>query len=280
MAKATIMTAERCRMAEELYKGGITVTDIAKTLGVSRPAVYSWIRVQEWYTFKNNSKADIIKRDLQCRTMDPFAANEQKQKGYFVIPWRLPGMNDFIAALSSSRYRGGALKRTYENDIVLCAKAGLDYDGPYPCAVHLRLHFVESNARRDYDNIQSGQKFILDALQTAGVIANDDQKHVLPSEYFFSVDPKYPRVEVEIIPHPDMPVSTKQAPKKRCAPVKEIKNHRSILVDGRRYLLQMDKGEILRSYEQSGNKEMQILVLAQLNAVPKKVIQKVVNNEV
>ena len=262
MSTAIVMTPERRKQVEQLYKNGITITDIAKTLGISRSAIYSWIRSQDWYTYKNNSKADIIKRDLQCRTMDPFAANEQKQKGYFVIPWRLPGMNEFISAISSSRYRGADLKKSYENDIVICAKAGLDYDRPYPCAVHLRIHFVESNERRDYDNIQSGQKFILDALQTAGVIANDDQKHVLPSEYFFSVDPKYPRVEVEIIPHPDMPASIN---KQHHMPRKKAKES---------WRDMYGEEEIRTAYKMAANKNAQFCIFLDFG-IPKKELERI-----
>ena len=45
-----------------------------------------------------------------------------------------------------------------------------------PC----RIEFVwfEHGMRRDLDNIYSAKKYILDAMQAAGIIENDDRKHV------------------------------------------------------------------------------------------------------
>ena len=42
----------------------------------------------------------------------------------------------------------------------------------------LRVHEAEKTKRRDVDNIQSAQKFILDALQHFSIIKNDSRKYV------------------------------------------------------------------------------------------------------
>jgi Holliday junction resolvase RusA-like endonuclease len=45
-----------------------------------------------------------------------------------------------------------------------------------PCEIFIEWH--EKTKRRDVDNIQSAQKFILDALQQHNIIKNDSRKYV------------------------------------------------------------------------------------------------------
>lgn len=270
-----VMTEERQERAKELYESsGLSLNAIAEEIEVNPKSFGTWIRNQEWYVKGYRNKAEKIQEEFKRGTMDPQKANPAKQIGKFVIPWRLPGLNEFIASMNRTRYQGNELKRNTEKDIALCAEIGLDYDKPYSCAVHLNIHFVESNHRRDYDNIMTGQKFILDALQQAGVIEDDDQAHVLPSRFSFSVDPDYPRVEVEIVPHPDKPI-----PQKRVVRREEKRQEPKlpwVLLDGKKIVLQMDCGEILRSYEQAADKKKQIMILADLNAVSPKVIRQII----
>jgi hypothetical protein len=79
---------------------------------------------------------------------------------------------------------------------------------------------------------------------------------------------------VEIVPHPDMPI-----PKKRVVRREEKRQEPklpSVLLDGKKIVLQMDRGEILRSYEQAADKKQQIMILADLNAVSPKVIRQII----
>lgn len=274
MARQRVMTDEKQEKARSLYEGGMRPSEIAREIGVNDKSFRTWINNQEWYERIYRSKAQRVMTELKTGTMDPAKANPVKQIGRFVIPWRLPGLNEYIACMNKSRFRGNDLKKKTEEDIALCASIGLSYHRPYDCAVHLNIHFVESNCRRDYDNIQTGQKFILDALQSIGVIENDGQSYVLPSQYAFSVDPDYPRVEVEIVPHPDKPI-----PQKRVVRREEKRQEPKlpwVLLDGKKIVLQMDCGEILRSYEQAADKKQQIMILADLNAVSPRVIRQII----
>jgi Holliday junction resolvase RusA-like endonuclease len=45
-----------------------------------------------------------------------------------------------------------------------------------PCTIVFK--WIEGNIRRDLDNVAFAKKFVLDALQKAEILPNDDQKYV------------------------------------------------------------------------------------------------------
>ncbi len=70
---------------------------------------------------------------------------------------------------------------------------------PFVGPVDIEVRWVEPNARRDYDNIASGIKFILDALVKAETIKGDSRKWIPdPVKHEFTVDTENPRIEVSI----------------------------------------------------------------------------------
>lgn len=60
--------------------------------------------------------------------------------------------------------------------IKACRRDELPVFGDTPCIISFTWY--ESKANRDVDNIQSGQKFIIDALRKYKIIKNDGQKYV------------------------------------------------------------------------------------------------------
>ena len=113
-----------------------------------------------------------------------------------VIPGRLPCMNDLISADRRNRYAGAKLKKDTQKMLIPLMQAqakGKKFEGK----VLIKAKFFEVNRRRDEDNVISGLKFILDALQEAEIIKGDGQKyvHVLPEVF---VDETDPRIEIEI----------------------------------------------------------------------------------
>lgn len=89
----------------------------------------------------------------------------------------LPSLNDYIHALNINRYKGNALKREAQDEIIRAIK--LSKIAPverYP--VHITFEWHERSRRRDLDNIASAKKFILDALQEAGILDGDGQKQI------------------------------------------------------------------------------------------------------
>ena len=98
----------------------------------------------------------------------------------FTIEERLPGLNDYTSACRSHWSNGSRMKRRIEETIVWYIKAARAQGMLHPTSARVVLHIQwhESDMRRDVDNIVFAKKFILDALQLAGIIPNDNRKHV------------------------------------------------------------------------------------------------------
>ncbi len=98
----------------------------------------------------------------------------------FTVRHRLDGLNEVIKE-ARTHWSHGANHKKAQQELVEWAildakKRGLSpVDGPFILAIH----FSEPNTARDPDNIVSAKKFILDALQTMGIIPNDNQKYVM-----------------------------------------------------------------------------------------------------
>ena len=65
-----------------------------------------------------------------------------------------------------------------------------------PC--ELLFVWYNKDKRIDADNQSFAQKFILDGMQKAGLIANDNQKNIIGLHHQFRVDKSCPRVEITI----------------------------------------------------------------------------------
>jgi len=111
------------------------------------------------------------------------------------IPGRLPGLNEMIDAARISKYESAAQKKTYTELVAWCCKAARL---PKMNRIALDIIWYEPNAKRDFDNIVAGCKFLLDGMVTARVIPNDGQKNVESIKNVVRVDKDNPRIEVEI----------------------------------------------------------------------------------
>lgn len=115
-----------------------------------------------------------------------------------VIPGRLPGLNEYIAAERQHRQKAAKLKREAEDRVLWCARSclrGWKARGP----VVMRYTWYEPDRRRDKDNISGyGRKLIQDALVKGGYLHNDGWADIIGFSDVFAVDKKRPRVEVEI----------------------------------------------------------------------------------
>jgi Holliday junction resolvase RusA-like endonuclease len=110
------------------------------------------------------------------------------------IPGRLPSCNDYIGACRTNRYAGAKMKKDAQSMIIWYLAKLPKFEKP------IRLHFfwIEPNSKRDYDNIAWGKKFVLDALQEAGKLPNDNRKFVVGFSDEFGVDKDDPRIEILI----------------------------------------------------------------------------------
>lgn len=99
----------------------------------------------------------------------------------FTIQERLPSLNEMINSNRSNKYKGMRIKNELDDAIGMYIQLALSSGtlkpmGDTPCEVY--IDWYEKTKRRDVDNIQSSQKFILDALQKCGVLKNDSRKYV------------------------------------------------------------------------------------------------------
>lgn len=258
----TVMTEARQRMAEQLYKkGNASVTEIARALGINVATLSYWINRQPWYRKLSRGADRAMPRAARPKQLPAptlmTAVRPTDQPLSFVIPWTLPGMNEYTAAKNYSRYCGNTFKKDVEDGILACLHAAFPAGTVFNHKVTVEIHFVEKDRRRDYDNIRAGTKFILDALQRRGILRGDGQKYLFPTKDVFSVDKEHPRVEVTLTPNLDCPL-------------------RGIV---KRKALPMDAGEIRRVYRAAKDRKEIIGVLADLNATTREVIRRIVGED-
>lgn len=103
-----------------------------------------------------------------------------KQTSAFTIDAQLPSMNEYTRACRSHWSKGAEFKSSVESLIGWSIRRAINTGQlrpiEKPCEVHIYWH--EATKRRDVDNIQSAQKFILDALQHFKIIKNDSRRYV------------------------------------------------------------------------------------------------------
>lgn len=98
----------------------------------------------------------------------------------FVIHGKLPSLNEYINECRRNRYNGNKFKKNIELFIkaeihnAKVRKTLTALNQP----VFIIFEWHEKTKRRDSDNIAFAKKFILDAMQTSGIIPNDNRKFV------------------------------------------------------------------------------------------------------
>ncbi len=89
-------------------------------------------------------------------------------------------MNDVIAKNRANRYVGAKFKKDIEEVIGWAIKQALVMKTlkpvEKPCVIYMDWH--EATKRRDVDNVQSSQKFVLDAMVESGILQNDSRRYV------------------------------------------------------------------------------------------------------
>ncbi|MDE5582449.1 MAG: RusA family crossover junction endodeoxyribonuclease [Ruminococcus sp.] len=98
----------------------------------------------------------------------------------FTIHAKLPSLNEVINKDRSNRFAGAVYKKDTEKLISRYIAKALTTGELKPVseAVTIRIDWYEKTRRRDVDNIQSSQKFILDALVSNGVLPDDNRRYV------------------------------------------------------------------------------------------------------
>lgn len=93
----------------------------------------------------------------------------------YEIKLKLPSLNDYIRANRANRYMGAKAKKGIEEDISWYLLKMPEYQRP------IKIHFIwiESNKKRDLDNIAFAKKFILDAMVKSHKLKDDNRRYVV-----------------------------------------------------------------------------------------------------
>lgn len=141
--------------------------------------------------------------DTEAETM-AFVALQEHGKRHtgeravkIVIPFTLPGMNDYVAAERANRQKGAAFKKKWQNDVAIVMKRQIRGKLKEPVVMHYT--WFERDKRRDKDNVSAfGRKVIQDALVQIRALQNDGWNNIALFTDDFQVDKARPRVEIEI----------------------------------------------------------------------------------
>lgn len=114
-----------------------------------------------------------------------------------VIPFSLPGLNEYIAACRTNAQKGGAMKRKWDNAVAMAIRHQIKR--PLREPVVMSYTWIERDRRRDKDNVSGfGRKVIQDAFVQVHALRNDGWANIKSFSDDFCVDKKRPRVEIEI----------------------------------------------------------------------------------
>lgn len=115
-----------------------------------------------------------------------------------IIPGRLPGLNEYIAAERTHKQKAAKMKRREQDAVIWCIRSCK----LKKCSkgIYMRYLWVEKDKRRDKDNICAfGRKVIQDALVESKIIPNDNWEWIKGFSDEFATDNKNPRIEIEIL---------------------------------------------------------------------------------
>lgn len=111
----------------------------------------------------------------------------------FEIPGKLPTLNQYVDAERSNRFYAAKVKRQAQAEVRTAIAAGAP---SFKGAVAVWIYWVRPDMRSDKDNVAFAKKFVLDALQEAGVIRKDSWKLCTPYDIGFAVNKDNPRTVV------------------------------------------------------------------------------------
>ena len=106
----------------------------------------------------------------------------------------LPNLNQLMGM---HRYRYNSVKKGFQSQVIPVFMDQLKPVVEYP--VRVEFKWYAPNRRSDPDNISSaGCKILLDALQMAGVLANDGFRQIDGFYHSFHLDKQNPRIVIKI----------------------------------------------------------------------------------
>lgn len=109
----------------------------------------------------------------QCQ-IEGFGIYNKEKCDTIRIKGKLPSLNEYIAACRTNAHVGAKMKQETERLV------SLQLARMKPITSAAIIHFIwhEKTRRRDKDNVAAARKFILDAMQKAGKLVNDNNKYI------------------------------------------------------------------------------------------------------
>ena len=125
--------------------------------------------------------------DEEWRKLHPFGWQ-------FEIPGLLPTLNDYTRVNRANRFAANKMKQDTEERIMAAIGKAPRFGQP----VVIEFAWIRPDMRTDKDNVAFAKKFVLDALQKAGVIPSDRWKQCTPYDRAFMICKSNPRTVVRI----------------------------------------------------------------------------------
>jgi len=110
-----------------------------------------------------------------------------------------PSLNELISKINHNRHTGNKFKKDTEYSIGWQLKS--QHSGSFE-RIGIIFIWKEPDNRRDDDNVASAHKYILDSMQSLGMISGDGKKQIAGIEDVFLLDKKSPGVELHIYEYP------------------------------------------------------------------------------
>ena len=117
-----------------------------------------------------------------------------------IVKGDLPSLNQVIAASKKHWSHYAKEKKRWTNTVY--AEALSQKLKPVSGPVWIRCEHYLKNRRVDPDNKAIGLKYVLDGLQVAGVLPEDNMDWIIGFIHTFEIDKDNPRLEVYLQPDP------------------------------------------------------------------------------
>lgn len=114
----------------------------------------------------------------------------------FIIHGKLADLNEYTRANRSHHMVGATMKK--HNSELAMYEAISQKVKPVKSSCFIEFYWFCENKRKDKDNVAFAKKFILDGLQEANVLAQDNWDAIDGFSDFFYIEKKNPRIEVVI----------------------------------------------------------------------------------
>lgn len=109
-------------------------------------------------------------------------------KNKITIPLPLTSMNAYSDAQRTHWTKGHKVKKNNTYICMMHVKKAMSEGVTFNTPCKLKFTWIVPNKKKDADNIASAKKFILDGMQQAKLIENDNLNHIIGFEDVFIVD--------------------------------------------------------------------------------------------